>query len=111
MVGRTVSPSPRLRGSRGDAKPGTRGMVRSAGSNTGGKVCGVGSCVQGVCKSQSRKMIVCGVLNALARRHRKYFIFDLLCACVRCGAVRERCTSVGDNLHGCRRVRAVWPVR
>ena len=31
-----------------------------------------------VCKSQTRKMIVCGFLKALARRHRKYFIFDLL---------------------------------
>ena len=29
-------------------------------------------------KSQTRKMIVCGFLKALARRHRKYFIFDLL---------------------------------
>ena len=38
-----------------------------------------------VCKSQSRKMIVCGVLKALARRHRKYFIFDLLERCV-CGS-------------------------
>ena len=99
MVGRTVSPSPRLRGSRGDAKPGTRGMVRSAGSNTGGKVCGVGSCVQGVCKSQSRKMIVCGVLNALARRHRKHFIFDLLCACVCavwCGVLPWEATCACD---------------
>ena len=31
-------------------------------------------------KSQTRKMIVCGFLKALARRHRKYFISDLLCA-------------------------------
>ena len=53
-----------------------------------GKVCG-----GLVCKSQTRKMIVCGFLKALARRHRKYFISDLLC--VWCW----QCVSVGGQ-HG-----------
>ena len=56
--------------------------IKSSGAGRGGaggrcwKVCW-----SRVCKSQTRKMIVCGFLKALARRHRKYFIFDLHCVC------------------------------
>ena len=73
--------------------------IKSSGAGRGGAGGRCGKvCWSRVCKSQTRKMIVCGFLKALARRHRKYFIFDLHCVCVCVVAVCFRGGQRGGQL-------------